>query len=483
MKVTIRQFEERDIENKIRWINDSRNHTYLHYDLPLTYEKTLEWFHRNRDNDKRYDAVIEYEGVPCGLVGLLSIDHKNRKAEFYISMDHTFKGRGIATAAGKLMLRYAFDELKLRRVYLVTERDNTIAQKLFTKIGFLREGFLKDDLCMNGRFIDRYAYGINHLTFERNEGRMFEPTLIQELSSENGNRIFMKREDLIPFSFGGNKARKAYYFFSEIDKEGNDCIVTYGSSSSNHCRVISNLAVGRGLPVYIISPAESSDATFNSAMMSLFGAEITVCPVSEVHETIERKIEQLRRDGRNPRFIGGGGHGTLGTHAYVDCFDEILAYESEHHIHFDSIFFASGTGTTQAGLVCGKLINKDDRQIVGISIARKKPYGRDIVLDSIHSYCEEKGLQFSEEAIEAATIFEDAFVNGGYGDSSTDVKKTIVDMLIRHGIPLDTTYTGKAYFGMLKYLEQHQITGQNVLFIHTGGTPLFFNNLKEGLNQ
>ena len=54
---------------------------------------------------------------------------------------------------------------------------------------------------------------------------------------DNNNKIFIKREDFIPFSFGGNKARKAQYFFREIDKLKSDCVVTYGSSSSNCCSI------------------------------------------------------------------------------------------------------------------------------------------------------------------------------------------------------------------------------------------------------
>lgn len=93
------------------------------------------------------------------------------------------------------------------------------------------------------------------------------------------NRLYIKREDLIPFSFGGNKARKAKLFFHEIDSGSYDCVVTYGSSSSNHCRVVANMAAARGMKCYIVSPEEASEETYNSNMMELFGAEITVCPV------------------------------------------------------------------------------------------------------------------------------------------------------------------------------------------------------------
>ena len=67
------------------------------------------------------------------------------------------------------------------------------------------------------------------------------------------NNIYVKRDDLIPYSFGGNKARKGFLFFEEIDKGEFDCVVTYGSSHSNHCRVISNMAAARNMPCYLIA--------------------------------------------------------------------------------------------------------------------------------------------------------------------------------------------------------------------------------------
>ena len=48
-------------------------------------------------------------------------------------------------------------------------------------------------------------------------------------------------------------------------------------------------------------------------------------------------------------------------------------------------------------------------------------------------------------------------------------------MLNLYGIPLDETYTGKAFMGMSEYI--YEISDKNILFIHTGGTPLFFDAL------
>lgn len=301
-------------------------------------------------------------------------------------------------------------------------------------------------------------------------------TIIQKLKKGDENQLYIKREDLIPYSFGGNKARKAFLFFQEIDTGKYDCVVTYGSSHSNHCRIVANMAAARGMKCCIVGPSEVSDATFNSRFMELFGAELITVPVERVHDTIEKKLQYLRADGYNPYFIPGGGHGNIGTEAYVQCYTEIRTYEREENVHFDYIFFASGTGTTHAGLVCGQLLNHDERQIVGISIARKNPRGRQVVLDSIREYL--GTTQIPEDEIQKRTIFMDDYIGSGYGQDNEAVAKTIRDSMIRYGIPLDSTYTGKAFWGMKQYLAKHKIQGKNILFIHTGGTPLFFDDLQ-----
>ena len=299
-------------------------------------------------------------------------------------------------------------------------------------------------------------------------------TIIQDLGEYRQNHLWIKREDLIPFSFGGNKARKAQLFFREIDKGGFDCVVTYGSGSSNHCRIVANECCRRGMNCYIVAPQEASEPTFNSQMMDLFGAEITTVPVSEVHDTIEGMLTDLRNAGNKPYFIEGGGHGNIGTEAYVQCYQEIKEQEKELGIHFDYIFFASGTGTTHAGLVCGQILAGDERKIVGISIARKNPRGQDVVIDSIRSYL---GDRATEEQIQEATTFIDEYTSG-YGKDDRRVIETIKTILKDYGIPLDATYTGKAFMGMTEHIKKEKIEGKNILFIHTGGTPLFFDTLK-----
>lgn len=475
MKVAIRRFCEADIENKVRWINDPRNNTYLHYDLPLEVEKTRHWFQSVKDRRDRYDAVIEADGEAVGLIGLLSIDSKRMDAEYYVCMgEERCKGKGIARAASELLLTYAFEELRLARVYLFTETENFPAQRLFRRIGFAIEGVREREMLCRGREVSRFVLGMSREAYYL--ARTLSP--VQELGElAGGNRLFVKREDLIPVSFGGNKARKATLFFEKIDRCGYDCVVSYGGSHSNHCRVVANLAAARNLPCVLIGPEEVSDETFNSRMMRLFGAKIVSVPVQQVHDTIEQTLQTLREQGKNPYFIQGGGHGNLGTEAYVRCYEEIRAWEAEKRLRFDFIFLASGTGTTQAGLICGQLLHGDARNVVGISIARKNPRGRNVVLESVRDYLTAHGYPVNEDVLEKATVFLDDYTGDGYGKDNPEIDRTIRETLIRYGLPLDSTYTGKAFTGMERYLTEQGIKGKNILFLHTGGTPLFFDDL------
>ncbi|MBQ2840389.1 MAG: GNAT family N-acetyltransferase [Oscillospiraceae bacterium] len=157
--IVVREFEEKDIENKVKWINDPKNNEYLHYDLPLEYEKTLLWYQNKAQN--RLDCVIEYDDIPVGLVGLISIDNVSLKAEFYISMgETTYKGKGIATTATKLLLQYAFKVLNLNKIYLNVDEENSIACRLYQKCGFRKEGRFEKDLWHRGRLINRLRYAI-----------------------------------------------------------------------------------------------------------------------------------------------------------------------------------------------------------------------------------------------------------------------------------------------------------------------------------
>lgn len=166
MNVSIRDFRFEDIPLKIRWINDPNNNYYLHYNIPLEYEATCAWY-ANKNNEIRRDCVIIVNEMPVGLIGLLAIDKENSKAEYYICIgEQLYKHKGVASRATKIILRYAFEELKLNKVYLNVDADNVAACSLYEKNGFQKEGIFREDLLRRGVLIDRIRYAVLRNDYE-----------------------------------------------------------------------------------------------------------------------------------------------------------------------------------------------------------------------------------------------------------------------------------------------------------------------------
>lgn len=161
MNITLRKFTAADIPDKVRWINDESNNTYLHYELPLEIEKTQYWFESIKNREDRYDAVIDADGTAVGIIGLLNIDKIHQKAEYYITLgENSYKKKGISYLASNQLLTYAFEILGMNKVYLNVDADNIAACNLYEKIGFQCEGIFKEDMMQRGKLIDRKRYAI-----------------------------------------------------------------------------------------------------------------------------------------------------------------------------------------------------------------------------------------------------------------------------------------------------------------------------------
>lgn len=161
MNISLRKFTATDIPNKVRWINNEANNTYLHYELPLEIEKTQLWFDTIKNRTDRYDAIIEADGVPVGVIGLLNIDKTNLKAEYYITLGEVcYKRKGISFIASQQLLEYAFCTLGLNKVYLNVDSNNVVACNLYEKLNFKCEGVFREDMVHHGQLIDRKRYAI-----------------------------------------------------------------------------------------------------------------------------------------------------------------------------------------------------------------------------------------------------------------------------------------------------------------------------------
>lgn len=290
------------------------------------------------------------------------------------------------------------------------------------------------------------------------------------------NQFFIKRDDLIPFSFGGNKVRIAYEFLLDMERGNYDCMITYGQSQSNLCRVVSNLCAANGIECYVVSALDEGASyhdTCNSRMVRKFGAQIVTCRKTEVAATLQALMDQLAAEGKHPYYVYGDIHGkgreAVASSAYRKAYAEIHA-AMQQDLPFDYLFHASATGTTQSGLIAGVQDANDPLSVIGISVARPKEAGEAAIRENLQAM---RALR-----PDSPIHFIDDYRAGGYGRYQEGILETIDIMLRCNGIPLDPTYTGKAFWGMLQYLKDHGIRGKRILFLHTGGTPLFFDLLK-----
>lgn len=302
------------------------------------------------------------------------------------------------------------------------------------------------------------------------------PTPIQYYGEYRNNRIFIKRDDLTEPTLGGNKVRKLELFLADAKERNANYIVTYGAAQSNHCRLTVSMAHKLGFNVLLIL-AKTDDVSYNGNFLiyDLYDADIVWTNTNEVPETIEETLNKLKEEGHNPYFIQGGGHGNLGTHAYRQAFDEIIGQEKILDITFDTIFHASGTGTTQAGLIVGNLVKETNKRIIGISVARNKERGTEVIEDSVRTYLEDYSM---DKKLNQEIDFFDQYIGKGYADIYSEVLETIKKVAKQSSILLDPVYTGKAFYGMLDTIKKKKLNGQDILFVHTGGTPLLFNYAK-----
>ena len=306
-----------------------------------------------------------------------------------------------------------------------------------------------------------------------------------DLPNDRGIRLYCKREDLLPFSLGGNKVRIGEQFYRDMLEKNCDCMVVYGNSRSNLCRVLANMCCAGGIPCYMICSGEDHDdpgiMTNNSRLMRWLGAEVIPCDKKGIAQTVEDTMNDLTARGYRPYYIFGNkfGEGNEGTpvQAYADGYREIRAFEEREQIRFSHLFFASGTGSTQCGLVSGKLLEGGDEKIVGISISsREYERAMNVMKNGIRDYFRKRGFELPEN-FEKELILETSFRKGGYGLYDQEILDVIREQFTRNGLPLDPTYTGKAFAGMLHYLKDNDIRDTNILFIHTGGSPLFYDCL------
>jgi len=297
------------------------------------------------------------------------------------------------------------------------------------------------------------------------------------LLEEIDDNLVVFRDDLYPFLGGGNKGRKMDAIAKDIFAKKANALVTTGGFQSNHCRAVAVFAAQQKMQCTLVlhgSKEEFLQQSGNAKIMRLSGAEIVfVDEASSIGSAMDTAMQQYTQQGANPYYIWGGGHTMEGGLAYIDAIAELKEYCEENNWYPDYIFHASGTGSTQSGILAGlDKYNFTTTQVIGISVGRKAEQATKIVDDFYKELCEQYKISCSNRA----SIVLDAYLMGGYAQYSDELKTLSLQSIQNYGFTLDTCYTGKAFYGMLDYCKQHKLDQKNILFWHTGG---IFNFLAE----
>ena len=255
-------------------------------------------------------------------------------------------------------------------------------------------------------------------------------------------------------------------------QKGCDHMVAYGNARSNLCRVLSNLCARENLPITILSPADDDGErrkAFNEQLCRQFGAKVVPCLKTGVAESVDQVLSEIRAMGQKPYYIYGDrfgkGNEATPTAAYVPVYEEIAKQGA-----WGIIALACGTGMTQAGLLCGQQLQGGQERIIGLSIAREAENACAHIAAYAAAWL---GKDLEESRIEVCDTWRQT-----YGVYDEAVAETLRRMMTLHGIPMDGTYTGKAYTALHRLAQAEGWQGKRVLFLHTGGTPLFFDSLR-----
>ena len=201
----------------------------------------------------------------------------------------------------------------------------------------------------------------------------------------------------------------------------------------------------------------------NALIARMCGAETVFVDETQISAAMDEAVRDFRARGFSPYYVHGGGHDICGGVAYVKAVSELAA---SGFAAPDCIFHASGTGSTQAGLLVGlEKVGWKNAKVVGISLARNAERGTRVISQFSEKLAEHCGAEFDSSKI----IFTDEYVCGGYEKFSPELKQTAAAAARELGIIFDTTYSGKALFGMLKYVAANGLAGKRILFWHTGG--------------
>ena len=155
-----------------------KNRVFFREWLPwVDSKKTVEDFRSSIEKwEKRYisntaiNAGIFFKGELVGMLAFPEIDWRGKKTSFGYWLSPDFEGKGIVVRCVKGLTNYAFKTLNLNRVEISCAEDNLRSRALPEKLGFIKEGILRDNYYLNGCLHNLIVYSLLKSDWEKAKG-------------------------------------------------------------------------------------------------------------------------------------------------------------------------------------------------------------------------------------------------------------------------------------------------------------------------
>jgi 1-aminocyclopropane-1-carboxylate deaminase/D-cysteine desulfhydrase-like pyridoxal-dependent ACC family enzyme len=294
-----------------------------------------------------------------------------------------------------------------------------------------------------------------------------------------GADVWIKREDLLPLAFGGNKLRNLEFLVGAALADGADVLVTSGRRWSNHCRLTAAAGAVAGLPVHLVLTGPPiSPPGANERLDRLLGAIVHVAATdarADREALVDEVLASLRAEGRRPYVVPIGGSGAIGASGQVLGGLELAAQARALGMEPGAVVLPSATGGTQAGILVGLRLGGVASRVIGIAVASPPAELVPVIAQLLRELRPLAGLGVDEAEID----LDGDFRGPAYG-VPTPAAAEAAELLARtEGILVDPIYTAKALAGLVAGIRSGQLTGSSV-FWHAGGTPGLFEIPPDG---
>jgi 1-aminocyclopropane-1-carboxylate deaminase/D-cysteine desulfhydrase-like pyridoxal-dependent ACC family enzyme len=277
-------------------------------------------------------------------------------------------------------------------------------------------------------------------------------------------RLLMKRDDLIGWGGGGNKARKLERSLGLAVARGATTVVTTGAAQSNHARMTAAAGASLGLDVVLVLEGHEVAERGNVLLDGLFGARIEWSGDEDAESRAGSVVADLEAAGTRVHRIAFGGSDAHSVQGFVDAGHELTEQVGE----VDHVVVALGSGGTMAGLV--EALGPE--RVLGVHCgAVTRP--REVVA----GFLAERGTGISADRLRV----DDARVGPGYAHLTDEARAALTLVARTAGILLDPTYTARAAAGLAAAVRDGSIgPDDRVVLWHSGGVPGLFGHAELG---